>query len=357
MSHHLVEQVDQITLSLLEKAREAKISVTRDAIRSFGRSARETLLAAPASSAALKAKLKEFKAGDRWARNFVKRNGLHSQRLHGEAGSVDHAAIKEGMEEIRALCAKFPPRFIFNVDETGIQWKIMPRRTYLSNHEDRKTTRGSKGMTFKDRVSAFVCCNADGTAKVDMAIIGKSKEPRCFRAAASPLKYFSQTNAWSDTATFLKWWGEVFLPFIRRYTNEPVLLLMDGCSSHADLVDDRGQVTVKFYPPKCTSVHQPADQGIIAQVKVIYRRLLLDVKLSTMLVAETLRAQAKARGMKAGTAGLAEGHQPHMRDAAELLKAAWASVTPRDIARYRWNVCRRARGNIVTCSGVHKVQL
>lgn len=69
-------------------------------------------------------------------------------------------------------------------------------------------------------------------------------------------------------------------------------------------------------------------------------------------MAETLHVQAKARGMKAGAAGLAEGHQPHMRDAA----VAWASVTPRDFARYRWNVCR-ARGNIVTCSGVHQVQL
>ena len=107
----------------------------------------------------------------------------------------------------------------------------------------------------------------------------------------------------------------------------------------ADLVDHRGQVTVKMYPAKCTSLHQPADQGIIAQLNLFYRRLLLDVKVFTMLVAETLRAQAKARRMVAGTAGLAEGHQHHVRDAGELPKTAWASVTPRDIARYRWNVC------------------
>ena len=30
---------------------------------------------------------------------------------------------------------------------------------------------------FKDRLSAIMCANADGTAKVDMAIIGKAKEP------------------------------------------------------------------------------------------------------------------------------------------------------------------------------------
>ena len=47
-----------------------------------------------------------------------------------------------------------------------------------------------------------------------------------------------------------------------------------------------------------------------------------------MLVAGTLRAQAKDRKMKAGTVGLAEGHHPHARDAAELLKKGWASVCP-----------------------------
>ena len=98
-------------------------------------------------------------------------------------------------------------------------------------------------------------------------------------------------------------------------------------------MDDRGQVTIKYYPPLCTSVHQPMDLGIIAKTKVNYRKELLDVKASTMLVADTLRAEAKARKMKAGTMGLAQGYQPHVRDAAEFLKKAWASVTAQDIAR------------------------
>lgn len=325
--------MDKIALDLLEKARQAKMPVTRDVLRSFGRSAKAILLADTAASAAVRARVEDFRAGEKWAVNFVKRNKINSVRLHGQAGSVDHEAIKKGMEEVRALCEKYPARFIFNVDETGLQWKLMPRCTYLSVSEDRKTARGSKSMYFKDRLSAYMCCNADGTAKVDMAIIGKAKEPRCFKDGASPLKYFSQSNAWSDSATFLKWWREVFLPFVRRFTHEPVLLLMDGCSSHGDLVDDRGQVTVKCLPPLCTAVHQPMDLGVIAKTKVNYRKELLDVKASTMLVADTLRAEAKSRKMKAGTMGLAQGHQPHLRDAAELLKKAWASVTPRDIAR------------------------
>ena len=114
---------------------------------------------------------------------------------------------------------------------------------------------------------------------------------------------------------------------------------MDGCSSHAELVDDRGQVTVKTYPPGCTSVHQPMDQGIIAKLKLMYRKELLDVKASTMLVDGTLRAQAKHRKMKVGTVGLAEGHHPHVRNAVELLKKGWAIVSARNIARSGLIMC------------------
>lgn len=249
-------QVDSIVLDLFEKARVGKIPVSRDVIQAFGRSAKATLLEAASTSDAVKQKLEVFMAGQTWVRNFVKRQDLQSKVLHGEAGSVDPELVKEGMTEIREACKKYPPSRIFNVDETGILWKLMAKRTYLSQRENRKTTRGTKAMKFKDRLSAYMCANADGSVKVPMSIIGKAKNPRCFKGTDCPLKYFSQTNAWSDSATFLKWWQQVFLPFIRRTTHLPVLLLMDGCSSHADLVDDRGQVTVMTFPPNCTSVHQ-----------------------------------------------------------------------------------------------------
>ena len=114
--------MDAIVLDLLEKARKTNMPVTRDVLRSFGRSARAALLVDPAASKEVKARVEDFEAGERWARNFVKRNKIQSARLHGEAGSVDKEAIKEAMEELRALCAKYPARLIFNVDETGLQW-------------------------------------------------------------------------------------------------------------------------------------------------------------------------------------------------------------------------------------------
>ncbi|CAB1116616.1 unnamed protein product [Ectocarpus sp. CCAP 1310/34] len=66
-------------------------------------------------------------------------------------------------------------------------------------------------------------------------------------------------------------------------TKLEMLKLMDAKATHEQIeghqhVDDRGQVTTKFYPPLCTSVHQPMDMGIIAKTKCNYRKELLDMK-------------------------------------------------------------------------------
>ena len=100
-------QLDALALDLFEKARKAKISVTRDVIRSFGRSTKTTLLKAPATSADVRERLKDFKAGERWAKNFVKRNGLHSSKLLGEAGSIDTEAIEDEIEEISYVYVQY----------------------------------------------------------------------------------------------------------------------------------------------------------------------------------------------------------------------------------------------------------
>ena len=69
------------------------------------------------------------------------------------------------------------------------------------------------------------------------------------------------------------------------------------------------------------------DQGIIAATKLNYRKESLVVNVSTMRVAETLRAQAKERKMVTETRGFAEGHRPDMLDAADLLKLSWDNIT------------------------------
>lgn len=214
-------------------------------------------------------------------------------------------------------------------------------------------------MEPKDRVSAYVCTNATGSAKVPVSIVAAPKSPRSFRGRACPVKYFSQASssassssgggsfgdgsAWGSSAgddgtTFREWWVEVFLPYVRRWTRLEVLCLVDAClppPGEAWLEDPRGQVKVVLYPANCAGKHQPMSWGVIAAAKLHYRRRLVTGRMSTMLAAGTLRAEAEERGVAAaGAAGLAEGHPPHLLDAAEMLQAAWDDVSDETIARY-----------------------
>lgn len=108
---------------------------------------------------------------------------------------------------------------------------------------------------------------------------------------------------------------------------------MDGRTSHDLLVDPGGQITTMVYPPNRRRKHQPMDMGIIAAAKCHYRRRFLSIRVSTLSVAGTLRAQANKRGMDKGITGLAQGHPAHVLNAAELLEAAWDDLTAATIAR------------------------
>lgn len=306
--------------------------INRITIQIFGRKTRSTLLDAAKTDEARKRYL-DFVASDQWAKNFMARRFLQNTRLHGEAGSVDHAAIAKGMAEIREVLEKYDPNDIYNKGETVLCYRLLPKQTYLAPGKDRKTARGVKGMTAKDRITVYFCTNATGTRKMPLTIIGTAANPRCFRTRSPPVKYLSQKRAWSDRRTIGEWW-QAFLTFVRTTTTKPVLLLVESHSIHADLVDPRNQVAVKEYPPRCARRHQPMDQGVIASWKRQYKTELLKVRVDTIESAPKLREQARARGMGVATMGLAEGHQAHVLDAAEIACQAWEKISQSFIVRY-----------------------
>lgn len=77
---------------------------------------------------------------------------------------------------------------IYNADKTGLLWRSLPRRTLVDSYET-----GPAGYKLnKDRVTVMVCANADGSHKIPLFIIGKSKNPRCTMS----VHYAGQANAW-----------------------------------------------------------------------------------------------------------------------------------------------------------------
>lgn len=271
------------------------------------------------------AALNAFKASESWASKFARKSGWRSIALHGEAGSVDIKSVQPAITKLRDKIKEYDPDHVYNMDETGLFFKVLPNRSYVKKSEI-KSARGTKLMKAKDRVTLYITTNGDGTDKVPLSMIGKAASPRCFNNRKLPMKYYNQNKAWSDSKVFAKWWDD-FRHHIQRRTIKPVLLILDNCGPHGtELVDPTGQITVVFLPPNVTSVYQPMDAGVIAMVKKNYRYRLLRRMLDTFEERQSLRAAATAAKMKAGTIGLDEGHAPHLRDVMSILDEVWNEI-------------------------------
>ena len=77
-----------------------------------------------------------FKGSDGWARNFLKRHNMHSVRTQGEMGSNNQVSAKEFVDTFRdeLIGRRIAPKkivsILLNIDETGIVYKSVPKRTY-----------------------------------------------------------------------------------------------------------------------------------------------------------------------------------------------------------------------------------
>ena len=71
--------------------------------------------------------------------------------------------------------------------------------------------------------------------------------------------------------------GTIFSEWLQRidkkfkHERRSILLFLDNFSGHS-IPSNLTNIKIKFYPPNCTSILQPMDQGIIANFKHFYRR-------------------------------------------------------------------------------------
>jgi hypothetical protein len=78
----------------------------------------------------LKIDEKEFKASIGWLDGFKKRHGIVFKQPQGEAGDIDMEAVENWRRSVlQQKLAEFSEDDIFNVDETGLFWKLLPSKT------------------------------------------------------------------------------------------------------------------------------------------------------------------------------------------------------------------------------------
>ncbi|GFT32961.1 jerky protein homolog-like [Trichonephila clavipes] len=184
---------------------------------------------------------------------------------------------------------------VYNVDETGVNWKALSRKSLASKRES--TAPGFK--VSKERVTAMVCANGSGTHSLPLLVIGKSKISRCSKNVSC-------------------------LPTLYKAQKSKVLLILDNAPCHLPVeilnaIDD--DFSVLYLPSNVTALVQPMDQGIIERLKRIYRK-------------QVLRRLLLAENDKESVPPFAE--KLNIKDTCYMLAEAWDSLE-RQSPKNAWN--------------------
>ena len=112
-------------------------------------------------------------------------------KVQGEFKEADGKAANAWTENnVAELIEKYGPDNIYYADETGFYFHALPDSMYVEKSK-KQFERGIK--VAKNLVTVLVCNNMAGS-KLQLLVIGKSKQPRCFKNVKTyPMKYrFSQ---------------------------------------------------------------------------------------------------------------------------------------------------------------------
>ncbi|XP_064464657.1 tigger transposable element-derived protein 6-like [Ornithodoros turicata] len=168
-----------------------------------------------------------FNGGTGWLQRFKDRYGIVGRTISGESEAVNAQETGKWLsDQWPEIAAKFSPAEIFNADETGLFWQMLPNKTL-----DICGSTCHGGKLSKVRVTILLAANVDGSCKLRPFVIGKSKAPRCFKNCRSlPVQYGFNTKAWMTRQLFSEWlqaWDNEL-----GRSNRRVCLLLDNCSAH-----------------------------------------------------------------------------------------------------------------------------
>jgi len=105
------------------------------------------------------------------------------------------------MRALQTVAGEFAEEDIYNMDETGLFWKMMPARGLSS-----QSLPGLKKD--KTRITLVFCVNATGSDRLPVWTIGKAKTPRAVRnidVSTMGSEWRWNKKAWMNTTIMSEW--------------------------------------------------------------------------------------------------------------------------------------------------------
>ena len=154
------------------------------------------------------------------------------------------------------ILSNYELKDIFNADEFGLLYQCHPNKTYHFKGKNCSARKSSKV-----RLIGMSAASATGE-KLPMLVIGKSKNPRCFKNVKDLLYFYkAHKKSWMDSQIFEKWIRELDL-------------LLGNCPAHLS-ISNLNNIQFIFLPRNTTSALQPMHQGVITIFKAYYRRRMV----------------------------------------------------------------------------------
>lgn len=204
----------------------------------------------------------DFQATDGWLTRWKGRHGIEYKKLHGEKADADEIGASAWIKNVwPTIIEKYDASNIYNLDETGLYYRATPDYCMVF-----KKNPASAGKKLKERITVALTCNMTGSDKRKPLVIGKSKNPRCFKGVKNlPVDYRNNMNAWMTASLF-----EDYLRQWDSKLDRKIALLLDNCTAHPPQLILKN-IDLIFLPANTTSIIQPLDQGIIKTFKTLLR--------------------------------------------------------------------------------------
>ncbi|KAK9745540.1 Tc5 transposase DNA-binding domain [Popillia japonica] len=79
----------------------------------------------------------DFRASHGWFQNFKKRHGVRYMQMSGEKVSANESEIQEfiGKLDAKIIELGLDPEQIYNADETGMNWRQLSTKTFVTEEE------------------------------------------------------------------------------------------------------------------------------------------------------------------------------------------------------------------------------
>ena len=123
-----------------------------------------------------KVEFKNFTAANGWLEKWQVSYGVRERKVNSEAGEVAEYQVSGWMEKLVELTRGYELTDIWNMDETGCFFKVLPEKGLA---EKKSQARGGKKSKTSLTIEFFV--NSAGEKAIKQLVVWRSKKLCCFK--------------------------------------------------------------------------------------------------------------------------------------------------------------------------------